>query len=382
MNNVIITEELPSFLPLKMDQQTFRNINQILSRDNKASTYKFALLRGTIDLIEDNSPFILVKGDRVHFPLGLLVEKWLLYYYPLVSVPQINRSTQLAFAGPLQSVVDFYKLRGGFSAFYNDLKNKSIPVEIQQSFLDLVNKLAKTITLMPMKYTGTSIYGRFYGIYQFERGRSQRSNIIDAEYLVRNFGTFSIPLDYYEAFQILGSFLSGHDAILFKWAEFSVQASGQTLTVTQVLNEVLRSPVTERDILESKELYRSILRKDGNVRCVWSGDRLTRYDIDHIIPFTIWKNNDLWNLLPARPDLNNKKRDKIPSPLLIDNQRELITYYWDIIHQHKTQRFQKELQVALLGYEQTTAWHEPAIAQLKKSCDNLISTRGYEAWNN
>jgi hypothetical protein len=364
-----------------MDQQTFRNINQILSRDNKSSTYKFALLRGTIDVIEDNSPFIVRKGDRVHFPIGLLVEKWLLYYYPLISIPQINKSTQLAFAGPMKEIVAFYELRGGFSVFYNDLKNKGIPVEIGQSFQDLVRKLAKTIIEMPMKYIGTSVYGRFYGIYEYELIRSNRSIKIDSEYLINNFGTFSIPLEYYEAFQVLGSFISGHDAILFKWAEFSVQASGQTLTVTQVLNEVLRSPVTERDILESKNLYRSILSKDGKVHCVWSGESLSRYDIDHIIPFTIWKNNDLWNLLPVSPKINNQKRDKIPNSILIENQRELITHYWDIIYKHKTQRFQKELQISLLGYEQSNFWHEPAIEQLKKNCDYLIGTRGFEGWS-
>ncbi|MDB5004377.1 MAG: hypothetical protein JWQ34_2602 [Mucilaginibacter sp.] len=364
-----------------MDQQTFKHINQILARDSKSTTYKFALLRGTIDLIEDNSPFIIVKNDRAHFPLGLLIEKWLLYYYPLVAVPQINGQAQLAFAAQLQRLVSFYELRGGFSAFYNDLKNKGIPTELQPLFLALVRKLAATITQMPMKYIGNSIYNNYYGIYQYERGPSKRTTILDAEYLIRNFGTFSIPLDYYEAFQVLGSFITGQDAILFKWAEFSVQASRQTLSVTQVLNEVLKSPITARDIAESKALYKSILQTDGKVRCVWSGDTLTRYDIDHIIPFTIWKNNDLWNLLPARPDLNNQKRDKIPSPTLIDNRRELITHYWELIFQHKKQRFQKEIQVALLGYQTQSDWHELAITQLKQSCDYLINSRGFEGWN-
>jgi len=123
-----------------------------------------------------------------------------------------------------------------------------------------------------------------------------------------------------------------------------VQASGQTLSVTQVLNEVLKSPITARDIAESKALYKSILQSDGKVRCVWSGDTISRYDIDHIIPFTIWKNNDLWNLLPARPDLNNRKRDKVPRPALIDRQSRLITHYWEVIHRHSGQRFRKEMQ--------------------------------------
>lgn len=229
-------------------------------------------------------------------------------------------------------------------------------------FSTLKKKVGTTITQMPMKYIGSSIYGKFYGIYEYERQ------------------TFSIPIDYYEAFQVLGSFISSQDTILFKWAEFSVQASGQTLSTTQVLNAVLKSPVTERDILESKALYRNILKTDGKVRCVWSGDTITRYDIDHIIPFTIWKNNDLWNLLPARPDINKQKRDKIPSPQLIDNQRELITHYWSLLNNHKQQRFRKELQIALLGYDQSIEWHEPAITQLKNSCDYLIATRAFESW--
>jgi hypothetical protein len=363
-----------------MDQQTFRNINQILVRDNKSSTYKFALLRGTIDLIEENSPFVQIKGERVHFPLGLLIEKWLLYYFPLANVPQINRSTQLAFAGPLKDIVAYYELRGGFSTFYNDLKNKGIPQDIQFVFSSLVTKLASTITLMPMRYIGTSIYGQHYGIYKFERGKNRRAASIDIAYLIQNFGTFSIPLDYYEAFQVLGSFVNGQDSLLFKWAEFSVQASNHTLTTTQVLNEVLRNPVSERDILESKAFYRSILQSVGKVRCVWSSDTLDRYDIDHVIPFTIWRNNDLWNLLPARPDLNNQKRDKIPSTSLIENQKETIIYYWKLLYEHSQIRFKSELQTALLGYNNSNDWYEPAIQQLKNSCDYLISVRGYEVW--
>ena len=178
-----------------------KHINQIISRDNKSSTYKFALLRGTIDLIDDNSPFITIKGSRVHFPLGLLVEKWLLYYYPLVNVPQINKTTKLAFAGELKSLVNYYEFRGGLSAFCNDLKSKGIPLEIKPMFLALVRVLANTITNMPMKYIGSSIYGRHYGLYLFEAGRRQKTDHIDVEYLINSFGTFSIPVEYYHAFQ-------------------------------------------------------------------------------------------------------------------------------------------------------------------------------------
>ncbi|MDT3402263.1 HNH endonuclease domain-containing protein [Mucilaginibacter terrae] len=363
-----------------MNHQTFRNINHILARDSKSTTYKFALLRGTIELIGENSPYIKIEDQRAHFPLGLLIEKWLLYYYPLVLVPQINGSAQLAFAETLRELVNYYNLRGGISAFYNDLKNKGIPADIQKVFLLLVKKIASTITQMPMKYIGTSIDGQHFGIYQYDRVKTRSVGAIDAEYLILNFGTFSIPQDYYEAFQLLGSFINGTDAILFKWAEFSVRASGQKLSVTDVLTEVMQSPVTARDIAESKTLYQSILQTEGKVRCVWSGVPVVRYDIDHIIPFSVWKNNDLWNLLPARPDLNNQKRDKIPSPNFIEQRRDEITHYWSLIRRHKMHRFEKELQISLLGYQTKNDWSKLAIEQLQKSCDYLITTRGFEAW--
>ncbi|TWJ03293.1 HNH endonuclease [Mucilaginibacter frigoritolerans] len=203
---------------------------------------------------------------------------------------------------------------------------------------------------------------------------------IDAEFLIQTFGTFSIPLAKFQAFQVLGSFINGQDAILFKWAEFSVQASSKSLTVNQVLDEVLKSPITTREISESKPLYQTILQTEGKVYCVWSGKQVNRYDIDRIIPFSIWKNNDLWNLLPAQPELNNQKRDKVPAIDLIDQQQELITHYWKILSAARQQRFQKELQIALLGYSQSGDWQQQAFNQLKESCAYLINVRGFDSW--
>lgn len=85
-----------------MNNQVFYNISKIIERDSKSTTYKFALLRGVIDIIQENSPYIRMVDNRVHIPTGLLIEKWLLYYYPILEskiiIPQINGETNLAFA--------------------------------------------------------------------------------------------------------------------------------------------------------------------------------------------------------------------------------------------------------------------------------------------
>jgi hypothetical protein len=314
-----------------------------------------------------------------------LVEKWLLYYYPIlestVNIPQINGDTNLAFEVQFRKFIESYAEYGGFSAFYNDLKNKGIPPYLQPDFVSLARKIRETIIRMPMRYIGRSISNDFYSIFQFTIGeRLGTSATVDLGFLINKMGTFSIPYDYYEAFQVLGSFINGQDSILFKWAEFSVNASGKRLSIDRVVNEVLKSPITERDVAESKHIYRSILKKEGNVYCVWTGKLISAFDIDHMIPFSVWKNNDLWNLLPSQAITNHQKRNKIPSVGLIEKRKDLIFYYWDLINNYQPGRFQKEIQVALLGNNTLSSWQTTAIRQLQKSCDYLISNRGYEEW--
>jgi len=108
--------------------------------------------------------------------------------------------------------------------------------------------------------------------------------------------------------------------------------------------------------------------------------KITSYDVDHVIPFAVWKNNDLWNLLPSRPKTNNQKRDKIPSSAFIESRKAEIIHYWDLINEYQSQRFQKEIRVALLGNNLNSDWQHAAIKQLKSSCDYLIANRGYQEW--
>lgn len=368
-----------------MNKEVFYNISKIIERDSKTTTYKFALLRSVIDIIQDNSPYTSFSEYRVHFPIGLLIEKWLLYYYPILQsqtvIPQINGENNLAFGNSFVDIISAYKEIGGFSVFYNDLRNKGIPKNLHNDFFNLVKKLRDTITRMPMKYIGRSISNDYYSIFNFENGVLRKGNSdIDIQFLIQNFGTFSIPKEYYEAFKILGSFINGQDSILFKWAEFSVNASRENLSISNVVNEVLKSPITQREIKESKRINREILKREGQVYCVWTGKKIATYDIDHLIPFSIWKNNDLWNLLPSDSKTNNQKRDKIPSPELIEKQKSLIIDYWGILHESQMQRFKKEIQIALLGNNSFVSWQETGIKQLQSSCDYLISNRGYIEW--
>jgi hypothetical protein len=368
-----------------MNNEIFYNISKIIERDKKATTYKFALLRGVIEIIQENSPFINFSEHRVFIPTGLLIEKWLLYYYPIFQsqtpIPQINGNSKLKFENKFKKIIQSYQLIGGFSVFYNDLKRKGIPKDLHTEFRDLANMLFDRITLMPMKYLGQSVYNDHYMIFKPESGVSNDNQFqMDLQFLISNFGTFSIPVEYYEAFKLLGSFINGQDSLLIKWADFSVNASKGNLSIEKVVNEVLKSPITKRESDESIEIYNQILIDRGRVECVWTGEEISVFDVDHLIPFSIWKNNDLWNLLPSKPITNNKKRDKIPSPEFIEERKKSILNYWELLNLKQSIRFKKEIKVALLGNSPFDSWQQSAIDQLKSSCSYLINNRGYEEW--
>ncbi|WP_145144466.1 HNH endonuclease domain-containing protein [Roseomonas gilardii] len=52
------------------------------------------------------------------------------------------------------------------------------------------------------------------------------------------------------------------------------------------------------------------------LHCVWSGRRLdaASLDIDHCLPWSAWPCGDLWNLMPAHRQVNQReKRERLPA---------------------------------------------------------------------
>ncbi|MEN6517970.1 MAG: HNH endonuclease domain-containing protein [Methanospirillum sp.] len=71
--------------------------------------------------------------------------------------------------------------------------------------------------------------------------------------------------------------------------------------------------------------------------------------VDHAIPFSLWRNNELWNLLPATNRVNAGKRDMIPTPSLIDERIGAIVDHWHLLHEAYPVRLMNEIAVSLIG---------------------------------
>ena len=71
-----------------MDSFSIKDLAKIIERDSKDATYKFALLRATIEIIQEHDNYKSVNEEGVSFPMGLLILKWIEYYYPfLATIP-------------------------------------------------------------------------------------------------------------------------------------------------------------------------------------------------------------------------------------------------------------------------------------------------------
>jgi len=66
-------------------------------------------------------------------------------------------------------------------------------------------------------------------------------------------------------------------------------------------------------------------------------------DIDHMFPWTAWPCSDLWNLLPAHREVNQRlKRDRLPSATTLFHAEERIGGWWEQAYLCKSESYLPE----------------------------------------
>lgn len=393
-------------------RDTLREFNAILQRDATDTTYKYALLRALIEIAEQHSHLVTLSGTHiapapdtlqsdeewVSFPLGLIVEKWLHYYYPFVERrlpqrhgerPRSGEGNTLAFRRAFEPVTDFYRTRGGLSALRRDLAQKGIPETIGPAFRRLLADLRRTITRYPMKHLGFSRYQAHYQVADYDRSRISRlpAGPVTRQSLIACLGTAWLKRDYYDTFRAVGGFATGADAIFTQWARFTAAASArEPVSIAAATEALLSSAEDERNVQAAAALYRKLLNEAGALRCVWSGRPIRdsrSLAVDHVIPFSIWGSNALWNLLPATRRVNAGKSDRIPDPDLVHARRDAITGYWHMLEEAYSESFKPEYRLSLAGMDiDFTApnWPDAGIRSLSDKCGYLIHERGFLPW--
>ena len=346
--------------------RSLEQIESILNRDKKDATYKPALFRALAELATTSyHAATWLPGGMVAVPIGLIAEKWLEYFWPLFESPTFIPQKRgekaqclkpVAFRSELNELISLYRGLGGLSGFTVAQRANALAGDAETLHQRLRSKLCDTIRSGPVYYSG----GGGSGTFNYDKpSRSVR-----------------MSADLWRELSVMGNWIV--DATVLRWAELTSEISQGAIKPSQVIDQLLTPPIEERDVHAARNVYEGLTDK----RCVWTDRTLRKeFDVDHAIPFALWRNNDLWNLLPAWPAVNNQKRDRLPSRDLFRSRRDCIVHYWSLLRDKHTIRFEFEMG-KLAGPKAIRGenWENRLFHTVAEAIEFTAHQRGIERW--
>lgn len=342
-------------------------IESILNRDKKTATYKLALFRALSEIATTDFEQARWLGDgAVGVPVASVCDKWLGYYWPLFEspafIPQIRGEAPVcakpvAFRSALDNLIDVYKHRGGLTGFVLDYRNAKLPEQVRPVVGAVFHQLRKTIVNGPVTYAGGSLeVGR---VFSYDERTSE----------IRMRATL------WRELSLVGHWIQ--EAVILRWAELTSEISKGNIRPSHVIDLLLTVPIPERDVGDARRAYS---RMPVPV-CTWSGERIKKdFAVDHIIPFSLWHNNDLWNLVPATPMVNSAKSDKLPTRRLMLARRDLILGSWGYLRSNYPDRFDYEV-CHFAGLDRLPSdWPDLAFRCVTNAVEITAAQRGSRRW--
>ena len=161
----------------------------------------------------------------------------------------------------------------------------------------------------------------------------------------------------------------------------SYQRNQSRFTLADYLN-ALRWENPERSTNRVRKRVDDLLAQQG-IDCCWSGNALRRqrYAVDHAFPFARWPNNDLWNLLPTRTEINSKKSDKLPTQQTLVQARVLIVDWWRTgWHEHRDEFF-TQANLALPNLAPDNKNYDDVFEALTLQRERIKQTQQLQDWH-
>lgn len=338
-------------------------IEGVLNHDKTSATYKFALFRALAEIATQSPNNVRWLADgQVGLPVRYVADKWLQYYWPIVEsrtfIPQGNSDQPIGgkpikFRKRMTELISQYEKSGGYSGFRIE-RNKGLLTPDKQKLLRaLVADIEHAIVKGPVVFAGGAlITGRVFGYDAKTR-------------------QILIPNDLWIELSHLGYWVS--QAVILQWAEKTTRL-GKNIDIATVVN-LLLDKEDERSTLEARRIFEN---QDG-LECVWTGATLRNdFHVDHVIPFDLWHNNDIWNLLPASKTANSKKSNKLPSAEILRSRKDCLIGYWELLRSKNQQRFDKEAETLLVI--PSTNWQNALYGQMFNAIEVTALQRGVGRW--
>ncbi len=306
-------------------------ISTILKHDAKVTSYKIALLRAINDVALNFPDLRNVERD-VAVPLRILAQFWVAYYWSFVksdeSILQGQRSPQgnqlrndMAFRPQLTELrQEWERVIGGVSrpsdGFFliNELrvprKYQNYPKSLHQAYSKALTAISKTLE-MPVKYAGSGHWTVFAKPVKYA---DLGSRVIPIPSTQPTDKCLVIRADLWQTFQEMSLWVEA--LCIHEWCLFTekVQQEADRGTIYQLLTD---RPDNRRPLTWERHQVDLLLMEGRAFICPWTEKRVIcgiQYDLDHLLPVSLYPINELWNLVPADPDFNSYiKRDRLPT---------------------------------------------------------------------
>lgn len=312
-------------------------ISTILKHDAKVTSYKIALLRAINDVVL-SFPDLRNYNKPVAIPLRVLAEFWVAYYWPFVSPNKsILQGPRQVARGALRNDMAF---RPYATAFYsewaklcvgvpkpsdgffiiNELrvprKRASYPKQLLDAYNQTIKAISKTIE-MPIRYAGPK--GEQWTIFNKPARYAQLEGQVVPVPGTQSYDLcLTIHPELWQAFRQMSLWVEAlciHEWCLF--TEKVMQEDGGFIDRGVVYRLLTDRPDNRRPLTWERNNIDLLILDGKEFICPWTERRinhLIEYDIDHILPVSVYPTNELWNLVPSDPQFNSQvKRDRLPS---------------------------------------------------------------------
>jgi len=384
----------------KLEESSKKGIDQIesiLAQDAKDTTYKFALLKAFSEIA--TSPlnrFAEFREGYVHFPIALIAEKWICSYWKLMDtnilIPQKKGGEQnkkLAFRNILEDTIHYYRehrnCTNPYYEFYSDIQNGLTKGSPEYDLgRELFNSIVKTIIVGPVTFSGGSFDDTdFFVLGEGAKSFSKRNHHLNPQTLIESCTTVGIKQSAYHELYRYGSWIN--DSITLRWAKFTeklMAQSGQSESLGEIISLLSQDFVHERETALARKIYDQYCNENGGyLQSVWSTKNITSYEVDHMLPYSVYANNDLWNLLPASRSENNAKRDALVSTDLLRKQRNTIIGYWEYVKDQTENKFDQELYKTFNIDPININWKDLLLGAICEQIEITASMRGLKRWS-
>jgi SAM-dependent methyltransferase len=352
-------------------QRPIDQIETILNRDRKEATYKLALFRALAEIAtQETRRAVWLANSEVGIPIARVAELWLRYFWPIFAADAVIPQSQAEGAGgkpvkfraALTALISAFANQGehgGLSSWQLAWTSNRLEPHTHIHLKKALKTIAATIRDGPVTFSGGAL----------ETGPVFR---YDAKA-----GHIVMHAELWRELSLLGHWIA--DAVIVRWAALTQKfAYRQGVTAGDVLPLLLARPQPQRATALARQAYQAA----GVTLCTWSNKQLRQdFAVDHVIPFALWGNNDLWNLVPTDPKTNGSKSDKLPSSELLQIRRPQLLENWEYLRCEMTGPFNHQAQ-HLLGQPLPThgSWKDHLFSALQQAIEITAIQRGVERW--